>query len=169
MGCIGNDMHLLEFISSETNCTYWILDKFAINNKLHFCMNEARLYFLCQDHIFELHLITGVLKLLGRIEQDQTFCQFYQKNKIIIYDEQIKHYMRVTISGLKCTNMTHLVKSNMYYPTINYPFLREFLGQCQGFFELRTSLFYINNPLFWGCYNKSRFFVNSTHIVFLKK
>lgn len=46
--------------------------------------------------------------------------------------------------------------------------MREFLGSCADFFELRSrALFYLNKARFFGHLNGKRYFLNDEFVVFL--
>jgi hypothetical protein len=121
------------------------------------------------DYVFELHLVLGTLKTLAQLNDDETFCQFYKRDKIIVFDETRKEYLKRVVPGLHCAPVTHMVKRNMFYPKVHYKHLRDYLGSCAGFFELFPSrLFYIKRPRFYGAIDDTRFYANNNIVVFLK-
>lgn len=74
--------------------------------------------------------------------------------------------MRRPVRDLTC-QVQH-VKQNMFYPKEFFPYMREFLGSCADFFELRSrALFYLNKARFFGHLNGKRYFLNDEFVVFL--
>lgn len=83
-----------------------------------------------------------------------------------MYDQTIHKYLRKSIRDLTC-HVQH-VKQNMFYPKEFYPYLREFLGTCSGFFELHPRyLFFLNDAHFFGRIGGKRYFVSKEFVVFL--